>query len=280
MEKTRLINPGGSLGDRDFPIPEFENFAEFKNYMELFHGYEVSNNLFFASELNRKEVAEVGCGHGLITFMLSSHCKSITGFDVDTKAINYAESLNLIFNFQNVKFQNYDGKFSDVKTTFDIAISMDVIEHVKNPVEYLKEVYKILKTGGVLLLGTPNGMIANKNKCIVKTHSKFHIMEYTPNELASFLQNAGFRTVEFYTNKNVAGGGYDISTTKKIIIKLLCKLDLFDWVVKLLSQHRSKNLMTNQPRNNSIDDWKIKSMEPNDINAHNCDVIICKAIKV
>ena len=280
MEKTELNNAGGSLGDRDFPIPEFKNFAELKNYMELFHGYEVSNNLFFASELNGKEVAEVGCGHGLITFMLSSHCKSITGFDVDRKAIDYAESLNHIFNFKNVKFQHYEGTFSNVQTAFDIAISMDVIEHVIDPVKYLKEVYKILKPGGVLLLGTPNGLIANKNKCIIKTHSKFHIMEYTPNELSFFLQSAGFRPVEFYANKNVAGGGYDISTTKKFIIKLLCKLELFDRVVKLLSQHRSKNLMTNQPRNNSINDWKLRSMGPEDINAHNCDAIICKAIKV
>jgi len=68
MERKELINPGGSLGDTDFQVPEFENFAELTNYMVSFHGYEVSNNLFFASELNGKDVAEVGCGHGLITF--------------------------------------------------------------------------------------------------------------------------------------------------------------------------------------------------------------------
>jgi len=81
---------------------------------------------------------------------------------------------------------------------------MDVIEHVINPIKYLEEIYKILKTGGVLLLGTPNGMIANKNKCIIKTHSKFHVMENTPNELSSFLQSTGFRPVGFYANKNIA----------------------------------------------------------------------------
>ena len=145
MERKELINPGGLLGDTDLQVPEFENFAELTNYMVSFRGYEVWNNLLFASELNGKDIAEVGCGHGLITFMLSSHCKSITGFDVDSKAIDYAESLNRIFNFKNVKFQHYDGKFSNVQATFDIAISMDVIEHVMDPVEYLKEIYKILK---------------------------------------------------------------------------------------------------------------------------------------
>jgi len=212
--------------------------------------------------------------------MPSSHCKSITGFDVDSKAIGYAESLNHTFNFKNVKFQHYDGTFSNVQTTFDVAISMDVIEHVINPVKYLDEIYKIPKTGSVLLLGSPNGMIANINKCINKTHSKFHVMEYTPNELSSFLQSAGFRPIEFYANKNMAGGGYDISTTKKFIIRLLCKLGLFEWVSKLLSQDRSKKLRVNQPKNNSINDWKIKSIDPTQINTHNCDVIICKAVKV
>lgn len=279
MEKTKLLNPGGSLGDTNFQIPEFENFAELRNYMELFHGYEVSNNLFFTSELNGKDVAEVGCGHGLFTFMLSSHCKSITGFDVDRKAIDYAESLRHRFSFENVKFEHYDGTFSNEQTAFDTAISMDVIEHVINPVEYLEEVYKILKTGGVLLLGTPNGIIANKNKCIIKTHSKFHIMEYTPNELTSFLQSSGFRPVEFYANKNLSGGGYDNSTTKKFIIRFLCRLGLFELASKLLSQVRSKNPKINQTKNNSINDWQIKSVDPEEINAHNCDVIICKAVK-
>jgi len=37
---------------------------------------------------------------------------------------------------------------------------------------------------------------------IMKIHSKFHIMEYTPNELSFFLERAGFRPVEFYANKN------------------------------------------------------------------------------
>ena len=62
MERKELINPGGSLGDTDFQVPEFENFAELTNYMVSFHGYEVSNNLFFACELTGKMSLNLGAG--------------------------------------------------------------------------------------------------------------------------------------------------------------------------------------------------------------------------
>jgi len=47
-----------------------------------------------------------------------------------------------------------------------------------------------------------------------------------------------------------------------------------------LSQARSKKLGVNQAKNNSVDDWKIKSIDPTQIDTHNRDVIICKAVKV
>ncbi|MHB8397100.1 MAG: class I SAM-dependent methyltransferase [Thermoplasmataceae archaeon] len=271
------INPGGSLGDAKFPIPKFETFEELENYMEKYHGYEASNNLFFGREFANKEVVEVGCGHGFVTFLISQRCKSVTGYDIDKPAIDYAEEMRRKFNVQNVKFVSYDGTFRDGSNTFDVAISMDVIEHVPNPTQYLKEIYKILKPGGVLLVGTPNGMIANKNKCIIRTHSRFHIMEYTPSELVSFLQQAGFEFFESYANKNTAGRGYDITFTRRLIINVLCKLRMLGVTSRLIQVFLgNKNKL---PEKNSSRDWDIRPIPISEIDAHNCDVIIYKAIK-
>ena len=137
----------------------------------------------------------------------------------------------------------------------------------------------MLRKGGKLYLGTPNGLIANKNKCIIKTHSDFHIMEYNPHELISFLINANFKPIAFYSNKNVIGKGYDVSYLKKIIIISLCKIGLFDWVRSIIKRARKMKFYDNQIPENSIQNWVIQPIEADKINAHNCDVIIIEAVK-
>jgi len=276
---TNTSNPGGSLGDPLFPIPEFATLKELEKYMQEHHGYEFSNNMFFAGTFTGKKIAEVGCGHGLITSLLSSKCSSITGFDVDYSALAHAEKLKANFNLNNVKFILYDGSLEDYQENFDIAISMDVIEHVPDPVSYLKEIKKILRLGGSLFLGTPNGMIANKNRCIIKTHSRFHVMEYTPTELADFLREAGFKPVKVFANKNIAQKGYAISTARKVIIKLLCKVGLFEAVSRFLRTARSKKYNDEQSVGNSFNEWLITPAQISQISASNCDVTIFEATK-
>ena len=119
----------------------------------------------------------MGCGHGFITMILAQFASFVLGFDVDERAILQAKNLSKKLNINNVDFQVLDKELNSIDS-YDIAISMDVIEHVPDPVSYLRRINKMVKKGGRLFLGTPNGLIAQKNKCIIETHSKFHIMEY------------------------------------------------------------------------------------------------------
>ena len=279
-ENGENLNPGGSLGSKEFAFPDFNSVEEIEAHFIKNNGYEYSNNIFFSNELKDKSVAEVGCGHGLISVLLASRCKSLIGYDVDKEAIVYATALGKKLKLDNIKFKCYSGVFSSNEQTYDIVISMDVIEHVNNPIDYLRNLYQILKPGGILILGTPNGLIANGNKCIVKTHSKFHVMEYTPSELLSFLDKTGFTIEACFSNKNVNGGGYKLSPARKSLIKILCLLHLFDTVSTILKFFRNmkgKNKGINNIEKNSINDWVVKPILAKDINNRNCDVIIFKA---
>lgn len=284
MHKEGLddLNPGGSLASTEFPVPDFNSVEDIDSYLSKVHGYEYSNNLFFSDELNGKNVAEVGCGHGLISILLSRKCKNLTGYDVDQEAIVYAKALGQKLKIDNIEFRSYNGAFSPNEKTYDVVISMDVIEHVNDPMEFLKNLYKILRPEGVLIIGTPNGLIAERNKCIIKGHSKFHIMEYTPNELLEFLYKSGFAIKSCFSNKNISGGGYAINPAKKVLFKVLCSIHLFDLTLSVLSffQNRnSKNDKMHGNERNSSKDWSIKLMSAKEINERNCDVIIFKAIK-
>lgn len=271
-------NPGGSLGDEKFPMPEINTYSQLQECMFKYHGYESSNNLFFKEKIRGLRIAEVGCGHGFSTLILAQFVSSISGFDVDENAILRARSLSQKLQISNADFLVLNEKLNFIES-YDAAISMDVIEHVHNPVSYLRMVNAMVKKGGRLFLGTPNGLIANKNKCLIKMHSQFHIMEYSPEELITFLRDAKFNPVGYYCNKNISGKGYDIPILKKTVVKFLCRMGLLDMANNILNRNRKGIDYETKTSGNSIKDWIVKPIEPDDINAHNCDVIIIEAVK-
>lgn len=247
-------------------------------FLNEYHGYEVSNNLFLERDIIDKSVVEVGCGHGFISLLLANKCSFVTGYDVDKTAIEYAEKMRELFGVLNVQFIEYQGTIKS-EETYDVAISMDVIEHVPNPIDYLKEINKIIKPSGFLLLGTPNGLIANKNKCIIQTHSKFHVTEFTPVELTEYLNESGFEVVNYFSNKNVSGGGYHITFVKRVVIVILCKLGLLDLISEFIGKLKGRNTGRGGREKNRVQDWQVSSMQLDSYNSRNCDVIIIKAIK-
>ena len=64
--------------------------------------------------------------------------------------------------------------------SFDFAVTFQVIEHIKNDRDFLKEIHRVLKPGGKLLLSTPNRLMS-------LTRNPWHIREYTASELKNLV---------------------------------------------------------------------------------------------
>jgi len=64
---------------------------------------------------------------------------------------------------------------------FDIIISSDVIEHLNEPETFLKEVNRLLKTKGFLIVGTPI-------KYTEKPLDPMHVHEFFPSEFEALLR--------------------------------------------------------------------------------------------
>ena len=78
--------------------------------------------------LDELRVMDIGCSTGIIDDYLSNFFKSLTGIDIDNKAIEYSKR-----NFEktNLKFEIGDGlnlKFND--NSFDLVICTQTYEHV------------------------------------------------------------------------------------------------------------------------------------------------------
>lgn len=109
--------------------------------------------------INPKEgerIIDLGCGTGYYLFLLSNLGikLNLTGFDYNSKAINEAKDL---LNVKKMKF--FTGDLHNIpfeNKSFDKAVMSEVLEHVGNDQKVLKEVYRILKPNGVLVISVPS----------------------------------------------------------------------------------------------------------------------------
>ena len=75
-------------------------------------------------------------------------------------------------------------KFPVASNSVDIAISLAVIEHLRDPENFLSEVFRCLKPGGLVYLSTPNFQLDWKNFYNDPTH----VRPYTPTALEELLR--------------------------------------------------------------------------------------------
>lgn len=112
--------------------------------------------LKMAPDLKGLKVAEVGCGRGDFSVHLAKQGAKVTGVDFSEKAIEYARK-KASHHGQQVDFQVSDAQALTLGTDqFDVVFSCECIEHVPDPTRALREMFRILKPAGTLILTTEN----------------------------------------------------------------------------------------------------------------------------
>jgi len=135
--------PNQNSGHRLFPFFE-----------KLYARYGIDNR--FIVKLCRKytrkvgSVLDVGCSTGklMAAFADSFPGAVIHGVDIDPDAKIKAPD-RLRENIFIEDFLRFNGKY-------DIVVFKFVIEHLRNPAEYLKKAYGLLNPGGIVLIATPD----------------------------------------------------------------------------------------------------------------------------
>ena len=175
-------------GERVIP-EEFKSKEEYLLYLRHLFAYEFAKDK--VSE--NSSVLEVGCGEGYGTKLLSQSVEKIIGLDVDKNTIAHSSAK---YGAENCLFKTYDGvKIPYDDSTFDTVVSFQVMEHIQDDINYVSEIYRVLKRNGVFILTTPNR--TNRLKPGQKPWNRFHIREYYPEELQKILNNK-FYDVEIW----------------------------------------------------------------------------------
>ncbi len=108
---------------------------------------------------NNVSILDAGSGFGQYTYFLSTLNKNweITGVDVKSDQVEDCNNFFKKLNKENtIKFQEADlTKFSKEKS-FDLILSVDVMEHILDDVKVFENFYSSLKPKGMVLISTPS----------------------------------------------------------------------------------------------------------------------------
>lgn len=138
-------------------------------------------------------VLEIGASSQEKTKELAKFCKNLIGVEIMPERTPVS--------FKNVKYITGDWeKLTEFvkKKSIDLAVAAHVIEHVRNDRKALRELYRLLKPGGVAILNTPNRIrLTRRILEVFFGERKFpygeHLREYSEEDLKRLLSASPFK---------------------------------------------------------------------------------------
>jgi len=174
---------------------------------------------------NGTNLLDIGCAQGFFLFGAAKAGYTTKGIEIAQDAAAYARKefgLDIeIKPFEELRF---------AENHFDVVTLWQVLEHVPYPLMMLKEVHRILKPGGVLVVSTPN-IEAMPAKMLRKRWwdiKRLHINQFTTKTLTDILQNTGF--------KNISSASYRGFVSLSILLTMVLKyLGVYEQLKALLN---------------------------------------------
>lgn len=203
-------------------------------------------------------VCDLGCGNGALLIRLAQEFKNqpvkFTGLELSSPFVDYGKKAALIKDLSAVSFYLFDVESEKFKTTYDLIIQSEVLEHMIRPDQTLRRIYAALNPQGVFLLSTPNiknwvkypffflkSLVAKNNqkdlrKQLTKSEEKYklaeqeqHLHVYSFSELSNALKKIGFSIYSTPRSTTLFGGPF---LDKHLVIFSI--LIFFDFILNFL----------------------------------------------
>ena len=161
------------------------------------------------------DLLDIGCGKMPYKYYIleNSNVSTYTGLDIET-AIVYDKGITPDFTWDGITMPFQDA-------SFDCAFGTEVLEHCPRPEVVLKEVYRILKPGGVFFFTVP--FLWNLHEV---PHDEYR---YTPFSMERHLRNSGFSDISVK-----ATGGWHASMAQMLGL----------WVKRSPMSSKKRNLLS------------------------------------
>lgn len=180
---------------------------------EHYHRY-----LFAGQFCSGRDVLDIACGEGYGGFLLSQVARSVVGIDIDNTVVEYAGK-----TYGSGKLRFAQGSCLRIPApdqSFAVVVSFETIEHIREHDQFLREVRRVLRPDGVLVISTPDRDVYSDPD----TPNPFHVLELTKSEFRKILARK-FSFIEMGTQKTIAGSVVMPDRQGRIAIQIFHEAD-------------------------------------------------------
>ncbi|HEX8214498.1 MAG TPA: bifunctional 2-polyprenyl-6-hydroxyphenol methylase/3-demethylubiquinol 3-O-methyltransferase UbiG [Allosphingosinicella sp.] len=168
-----------------------------------------------------KRAADVGCGAGLLAEPLTRLGAEVTGIDAAPENIAAAR---LHAEGQGLAIDYRVGGVETLTQKYDLVTSLEVIEHVRDPRNFVWGFAEALAPGGLLILSTPNRTSTSRLMMITLAEGLGRIPRgthdwqkfLTPEELCALLRDAGLEVLDVTGLAFSLTRGFTLSENKSL----------------------------------------------------------------
>ena len=141
-------------------------------------------------------VLDIGCSAGSLLLALSERTTSLTGYEPD---VNMAETARRRLPSANIVTALCEPDQLQANS-FDVITLSHVLEHVIDPVSYLRQLLRILSPNGMVFVEVPHEPLEEVLRIVnARFRSKLHLTYFTPDLLSRCIEAAGARAIKIKT---------------------------------------------------------------------------------
>jgi GT2 family glycosyltransferase/ubiquinone/menaquinone biosynthesis C-methylase UbiE len=130
-----------------------------------------------------KDVLDVACGEGYGSAMMAGVASTVTGIDIADEAVQHAIAT---YRQTNLQYRQGSATALDLPdASFDVVVSFETIEHLAEQEEMLRELRRVLRPSGLLVISSPNRPVYSEES---GEHNEFHVRELDFNEFDALLK--------------------------------------------------------------------------------------------
>jgi 2-polyprenyl-3-methyl-5-hydroxy-6-metoxy-1,4-benzoquinol methylase len=149
----------------------------------------------------RGRLLDVGTGYGFFVALMQARGWEVMGLEASSRGAQYGQKRWGI----DILPQPWE-KTSFPEKEFDVVTALYVIEHLPDPLAFLRDVHRILRPGGMVVLRYPHTTPIKDILSIMRIknhlyHLPFHLSDFSPKTMRRALATVGFTQI-----KTIIGG--------------------------------------------------------------------------